>query len=125
MALLCSLLNQPSSPYFTDVANTFIQNYCAEYGLPESTVPDCDAHFIGKFWHALQRALGIELLLVTAFHQVKRSNKTLQTSRIYVNSIGNDWSEHPWHVVCANNFSKTSWYSGGSPHGIGYGHPPV
>jgi transposase InsO family protein len=63
-------------------ADTFLHTFYGRYGLPETIISDRDSRFTGRFWQALQRTMGIELLMSMAFHletngQVERTNKTI------------------------------------------------
>ena len=111
--LLCFPLPEKFSA--VHVSDIFVQNFYGKYGLPKSIVSDRDSRFTGGFWQALQKALGIELLMATAFHQetngqVERTNKTImQMLRIFGNQTGNDWADNLWRAEHAHNFSTASW----------------
>jgi hypothetical protein len=64
--LLCYPIKNKFSA--VDVADTFMATFYGRYLFPESIVSDRDSRFTGKFWAALQKTLGIELLMATAFH---------------------------------------------------------
>jgi transposase InsO family protein len=90
--LLCFL--PPEKYSAIHAADTFLHTFHGRYGLPETIISDRDSWFTGKFWQALERTIGIELLMSTAFHeetnwQAERTNKTImQMLRIYANSLG-------------------------------------
>jgi transposase InsO family protein len=126
--LLCYPIKNKFSA--VDVADTFMATFYGRYGLPESIVSDRDSRFTGKFWAALQKTLGIELLMATAFHQetngqLERTNKTImQTLRIFSNGTGMNWATNLWRVEHAHNFSQATW-TNRTPFEMVYGRPPT
>ena len=55
----------------TDTASILSRLYIKEivrlHGVPVSIVSDRDSKFVSQFWQSLQKALGTQLLLSTAF----------------------------------------------------------
>jgi transposase InsO family protein len=111
-------------------ADTFLHTFYRRYRLPETINSDWDRGFPGKFWQALQKTMGIELLMSTTFHQepngrVERTNKTImQMLRIYANSPESNWAGNLWRVEHAHNMAKASWHDK-SPFEMGHGHSPI
>jgi hypothetical protein len=110
-----------------DIADIFIATFYGRHGLPESIVSDRDSRFTRKFWTALQKTLGIELLMATAFHQetngqLECTNKTImQTLRIFSNGQGRI-GQRIWGVLSTRIISRQArgqtvrhlrWYMGG------------
>jgi hypothetical protein len=126
--LLCFPLPEKYSAIHA--ADTFLQTFYGRYGLPETIISDRDSRFTGKFWQTLQKTMGIELLMSTAFHQetngqVERTNKTIiQMLRIYANSPGSNWAGNLWRVEHAHNTAKATWHDK-SPFEMVHGHPPI
>jgi transposase InsO family protein len=126
--LLCFPLPEKYSAIHA--ADTFLHTFYGRYGLPETIISDRDSRFTGMFWQTLQKTMGIELLMSTAFHQktdgqVERTNKTImQMLRIYANSPGSNWSSNLWRVEHAHNTAKATWH-GKSPFEMVHGHPPI
>jgi transposase InsO family protein len=125
--LLCYPLRKKFSTI--DVADTFMHLFYGRYGLPESIVSDRDTRFTSHFWQSLQKTLGVELLMSTAFHQetngqLERTNKTImQALRIYSNVAGTNWADNLWRAEHAHNFAQLSWTKY-SPYEIIHGKPP-
>src|SRR5204863_6844682 len=51
-----------------ETADLFLQEVFRHHGLPSNIVSDRDPRFMAKFWEALQKALGVQLLMSTAAH---------------------------------------------------------
>ena len=49
-------------------ADLFLREVFQHHGLPSNIVSDRDPRFTAKFWKALQKALGVQLLMSTAEH---------------------------------------------------------
>ena len=49
-------------------ADLFLQEVFRHHGLPSNIISDRDPHFTAKFWEALQKVLGVQLLMSTAAH---------------------------------------------------------
>nr|GFA52337.1 putative reverse transcriptase domain-containing protein [Tanacetum cinerariifolium] len=50
------------------LARLYINEIIARHGMPVSIIPDRDSYFTSKFWKSLQKALGTQLDLSTAYH---------------------------------------------------------
>src|SRR5437667_8896106 len=51
-----------------DTAELFLREVFRYHGLPSNIVSDRDLQFTAKFWEALQKALGIKLLMSSTEH---------------------------------------------------------
>nr|GEY14652.1 hypothetical protein [Tanacetum cinerariifolium] len=89
---------------FTDSIEKLAQQYLKEivYGheVPVSIISDRDSLFTSRFWETLQKALGTQLNLSTAYHpetdsQSERMIQTLEDMlRACVIDFGNSWDRH-------------------------------
>ncbi|GJR93775.1 putative reverse transcriptase domain-containing protein [Tanacetum coccineum] len=63
------------------VAKLYINEIVVRHGVPVSIISDCDSHFTSRFWQSLQKALGTQLDLSTAYHPQTdgQSECTIQT----------------------------------------------
>ena len=81
------------------LARLFKDNIQKLYGLPESVISDRRPQFAVGLTKELNKMLGIETKLSTAYHlqtdsQTERTNQELeQYLRMYVNHRENNWSE--------------------------------
>ncbi|GJW77417.1 putative reverse transcriptase domain-containing protein [Tanacetum coccineum] len=50
------------------LARLYINEIVARHGVPVSIISDRDSHFTSRFWQSLQKALGTQLDLSTAYH---------------------------------------------------------
>ncbi|GKD64208.1 putative reverse transcriptase domain-containing protein, partial [Tanacetum coccineum] len=58
-----------SEDYKTEkLARLYINEIVARHGVPVSIISDRDSHFTSRFWQSLQKALGTQLDLSTAYH---------------------------------------------------------
>nr|GFA32565.1 putative reverse transcriptase domain-containing protein [Tanacetum cinerariifolium] len=70
------------------------------HGLPVSVISDRDSLFTSRFWVSLQKALGTQLDLSTAYHLEtdRQSERTIQTLedmlRACVIDFGSSWDKH-------------------------------
>ena len=88
----------------TDEMNTLAQLYLKEivsrHGVPISIISDRDSRFTSNFWRSLQRALGTQLDMSTAYHPQTdgQSERTIQTLedmlRACVIDFGKGWDRH-------------------------------
>ena len=62
------------------IANLFLQEIFRHHELPSNIVSDRDPRFTTKFWEALQKALGVQLLMSIAAHP--QTNGQLGTRRL-------------------------------------------
>src|SRR5947207_12419325 len=81
-----------------DIAELFLQEVFRHHGLPLSIVSDRDSRFTAKFWQALQKALGVKLLMSTAEHpqtdgQAEATVKTIQKMLKPFVFQGQEWKE--------------------------------
>ncbi|KAI3747349.1 hypothetical protein L6452_09803 [Arctium lappa] len=63
------------------LAKLYIDEIVSRHGVPSSIVSYRDARFTSKFWKSLQRELGLQLILSTAYHPQTdgQSERTIQT----------------------------------------------
>lgn len=80
------------------IANLFITHVFRYHGLPDSIVSDRDPKFTSHFWKALQKELGVRLLMSTADHpqtdgQAEATVKIIQKMLKPFTIQGSDWEE--------------------------------
>ena len=81
------------------LARMFRDNVWKLHGLPESMISDRGLQFVAGLTRELNKMLGIETKLSTAYHletdgQTERTNQELeQYLRMYVNHRQNNWAE--------------------------------
>ncbi|GJX16057.1 putative reverse transcriptase domain-containing protein [Tanacetum coccineum] len=82
----------------------------SRHGVPVSIISDRDSRFTSHFWQSLQKALGTQLDMCTAYHlQIDgQSERTIQTLedmlRTCVINFGTGWDRHlPLVNFCYNN----------------------
>ncbi|GJU86376.1 putative reverse transcriptase domain-containing protein [Tanacetum coccineum] len=88
----------------TDTMEKLTQLYLKEiicrHGVPISIISDRDSHFTPKFWKSLQKALGMNLDMSTAYHPKTdgQSERTIQTLEdmlwACVIDFGSSWDRH-------------------------------
>ncbi|GJZ34858.1 putative reverse transcriptase domain-containing protein [Tanacetum coccineum] len=82
------------------LTRVYIKEIVSRYGLPISIISDRDSHFTSRFWQSLQRALGTQLDMSTAYHPETdgQSERTIQTLedmlRAYIIDFGKGWERH-------------------------------
>nr|GFC59699.1 reverse transcriptase domain-containing protein [Tanacetum cinerariifolium] len=82
------------------LARLYISEIIARHGVPVSIISDRDSYFTSRFWKSLQKALGIQLDLSTAYHpkidgQSKRTIQTLEDMlRACAMDFGENWDTH-------------------------------
>jgi len=82
-----------------ELARLFRDNMWKLHGLPESVISDRGPQFAARLTKELNKILGIETKLSTAYHpqtnsQTERTNQKLeQYLRMYINHRQNNWSE--------------------------------
>ncbi|GKB96915.1 putative reverse transcriptase domain-containing protein [Tanacetum coccineum] len=82
------------------LARLYINKIVARHGVPVSIISDRDSHFTLRFWQSLQKALGTQLDLSTAYHPQTngQSERTIQTLeymlRAYAIDFGGNWDTH-------------------------------
>ncbi|GJW45758.1 reverse transcriptase domain-containing protein [Tanacetum coccineum] len=78
----------------------YLKEIVCRHGVPVSIILDRDSHFTSNFWRSLQKALGMNLDMSTAYHpQIDgQSERTIQTLedmlRAYVIDFGSSWDRH-------------------------------
>lgn len=116
----------------TDSMESFSRLYIQEivrlHGVPISIVSDRDPRFTSKFWQSLQKALGTDLHLSTAFHpqtdeQTERTIQTLEDMlRACTLDFGGNWERHlPLVEFAYNNSYQASIEM--APYEALYGRP--
>ncbi|GKA68839.1 putative reverse transcriptase domain-containing protein [Tanacetum coccineum] len=88
----------------TDSMEKLTQHYLngivCRHGVPISIISDGDSHFTSRFWKSLQKVLGTNLDMSTAYHPQKdgQSERTIQTLedmlRACVIDFGSSWDRH-------------------------------
>ena len=63
------------------LAQIYIKEVVTRHGVPISIISDRDSRFTSRFWQSLQRALGTQINLSTAYHPQTdgQSERTIQT----------------------------------------------
>ncbi|GJR93180.1 putative reverse transcriptase domain-containing protein [Tanacetum coccineum] len=78
----------------------YIKEIVSRHGVPISIISDRDSHFTSRFWQSLQKALGTQLDMSTAYHPETdgQSERTIQTLedmlRACVIDFGKGWDKH-------------------------------
>ncbi|GKB90900.1 putative reverse transcriptase domain-containing protein [Tanacetum coccineum] len=82
------------------LARMYLKEVVTSHGIPVSIICDRDPRFASNFWRSLQKALGTNLDMSTAYHpqtdrQSKRTNQTLEDMlRACVIDFRNGWVRH-------------------------------
>nr|GEZ81586.1 putative reverse transcriptase domain-containing protein [Tanacetum cinerariifolium] len=82
------------------LARLYINEIIARHGVPVSIISDRDSYFTSRFWKSLQKALGTQLDLSTAYHPKTdgQSERTIQTLdyilRACAMDFGGNWDTH-------------------------------
>jgi len=111
------------------LARLFRDNVWKLHGLPESVILDRGPQFVVGLTRELNKMLGIETKLSTAYHpetdgQTERTNQELeQYLRMYVNHRQNNWAEWLATVEFAFN-NKVHTATKTSPFQVNYGREP-
>ena len=112
-----------------ELARLFRDNVWKLHGLPESMISDRGPQFVAGVTKELNKMLGIETKLSTAYHpetdgQTERTNQELkQYLRMYVNHRQNNWAEWLATVEFAFN-NKVYTATRSSPFQVNYGREP-
>ncbi|GJT97715.1 putative reverse transcriptase domain-containing protein [Tanacetum coccineum] len=63
------------------LARMYLKEVVTRHGIPVSIICDCDPRFTSNFWRSLQKALGTNLDMSTAYHPqtYRQSERTIQT----------------------------------------------
>jgi len=111
------------------LARLFRDNVWKLHGLPESVISDRGPQFVAGMMKELNKMLGIETKLSTAYHpqtdgQTERTNQELeQYLRMYVNHRQNNWAE--WLATAEFTFNnKVHTATKMSPFQVYYGREP-
>jgi hypothetical protein len=110
-------------------ADLFLREVFRHHGLPSNIVSDRDPRFTAKFWDALQKALGVQLLMSTAAHpqtdgQSEAAVKVIQKLLKPFVFQGQDWEELLPSLEFAYNDTVQS-STGQTPFYLNYGHHPT
>ena len=112
-----------------ELARMFRDNMWKSHGLLESMILDRGPQFVAGLTRKLNKMLGIETKLSTAYHpetdsQTERTNQELeQYLRIYVNHRQNNWAE--WLAIAEFAFNnKVHTATKTSPFQVNYGREP-
>ncbi|GKC36542.1 putative reverse transcriptase domain-containing protein [Tanacetum coccineum] len=97
------------------LARMYLKEVATRHGIPVSIICDRDPRFASNFWRSLQKALGTNLDMSTAYHpqtngQNERTIQTLEDMlRTCVIDFGNGWVRHlPLVEFSYNNSYYTS-----------------
>ena len=111
------------------LARLFRDNVWKLHGLPESVISDRGPQFVAGMTKELNKMLGIETKLSTAYHpetdgQTERTNQELeQYLRMYVNHRQNNWAE--WLATAEFAFNNKVYIATKiSPFQVNYGREP-
>ena len=107
----------------------FLREVFRHHGLPSNIVSDRDPRFTAKFWEALQKALGVRLLMSTAEHPQtdEQAEVTVKIIQKLLKSFvfqGQDWEELLPSLEFAYNDTIQS-STGQTPFYLNYGHRPT
>jgi len=112
-----------------ELARLFRDNVWKLHGLPKSVISDRRLQFVAGLTRELNKMLGIETKLSTAYHpeidsQMERTNQELeQYLRMYVNHRQNNWAE--WLAMAEFAFNnKVHIVTKMSPFQVNYGREP-
>jgi len=107
---LAMKVSQPISK----LAHQYVSEIVRLHGVPVSIVSDRDPRFTSRFWSSLQKCLGTQLSLSTAYHPQTdgQSERTIQTLKDMLRACTLDfpgsWEEHLPLVKFAYNNSHRS-----------------
>ncbi|GJU31939.1 putative reverse transcriptase domain-containing protein [Tanacetum coccineum] len=82
------------------LARIYINEIVTKHGVPVSIISDRDGRFASHFWQVLQKALGTQVFMSTAYHPETdgQSERTIQTLedmlRACVMDFGGSWDTH-------------------------------
>nr|GEU29020.1 reverse transcriptase domain-containing protein [Tanacetum cinerariifolium] len=93
----------------------YLKEIICRHGVPVSIISEGDPRFASRFWTSLQKSLGTNLDMSTAYHpktdgQRERTIQTLEDMLCaYVMDFGNGWDKHlPLAEFSYNNSYQTS-----------------
>ncbi|GJX02252.1 putative reverse transcriptase domain-containing protein [Tanacetum coccineum] len=73
----------------------YINEIVARHGMPVSIISDRDGRFTSRFWQSLQKALGTQLDMSTAYGQSEHTIQTLEDMlRACAIDFGGNWDTH-------------------------------
>src|SRR5436190_22124274 len=118
-----------SSVTSKETADLFLREVFRHHGLPSNIVSDRDPRFTAKFWGALQKALGVQLLMSTAEHpqtdgQAEATVKIIQKMLRPFVFQGQDWEGLLSTLEFAYNDTVQS-STGQTPFYLNYGYHPT
>src|SRR5437762_9787321 len=118
-----------SSVNSKETADLFLREVFRHHGLPSNIVSDRDPRFTAKFWEALQKALGVKLLMSTAEHtqtdgQAEATVKIIQKMLRPFVFQGQDWEGLLSTLEFAYNDTVQS-STGQTPFYLNYGYHPT
>nr|GFC65163.1 reverse transcriptase domain-containing protein [Tanacetum cinerariifolium] len=96
------------------LARLYINEIITRHGVPVSIISDRDSYFTSRFWKSLQKALGTQLDLSTAYHPKTdgQSERTIQTLKDMLRAcamdFGRNWDTHLPRVEFSYNNSYHS-----------------
>lgn len=112
-----------------DVADLYIDKVVKLHGKPKELVSDRDTRFQSSFWQEVQRHLGTQVQMSTAYHpqsdgQTERMNAVLEDMlRHYINPSQDNWEE----LLPLAEFAINNAYHRGiqdTPFHLNYGKHP-
>ena len=130
MTSLVHLVPIKTSTDAAELADRYIREVVRLHGVAKSIVSDRDPRFTSKFWAEVNRILGTQLLMSTAFHPqtdgaTERANRTINAIlRAVVNPDQSDWMEKVPMVEFAIN-SSVNKSTGCAPFDLTYGYIPT
>jgi len=127
---LIHLIAIKTSTDAAELAHQYIQEIVRLHGIAKSIFSDRDPRFTSKFWTEVNRILGTQLLMSTAFHPqtdgaTERTNRTVNAMlRAVVNPDQSDWVEKLPMVEFAVNSSMNK-STGYAPFDLTFGYVPT
>ncbi|GJU17822.1 putative reverse transcriptase domain-containing protein [Tanacetum coccineum] len=94
------LLPMKKTDNIEKLTQLYLKEVVCRHGVPVSIILDRDSHFMSKFWKSLQKALGTNLDMSTAYHPQTdgQSERTIQTLEDMLCScvivFGSSWDRH-------------------------------
>nr|GEU70825.1 putative reverse transcriptase domain-containing protein [Tanacetum cinerariifolium] len=112
---LAHFLPMKKAESMENLTQLYLKEVVCRHGVPISIISDLDSHFTSRFWRSLQKALGTNLDMSTAYHPQTddQSERTIQTLkdmlRACVIDFGSSWDRHlPLVDFLYNNSYHTS-----------------
>ncbi|GKA84097.1 putative reverse transcriptase domain-containing protein, partial [Tanacetum coccineum] len=95
------------------LARLYLNRIVARHGIPVSIICDRDGRFTSNFWKSFQKALGIDISMITAYHPEtdSQSERTIQTLKDMLHAcvidFGKGWVKHlPLAEFSYNNIGE-------------------